>query len=161
MDRGRAPPRRHHPPRPPLPAMSQLWPELSAARDRPTIVALHLFSQVIGKVPTALLPWRNHGWQLTLHVGPRGLATEPIYAPAGPFTLALDLAGHEFVYESATQRRAVPLGPTAVADFHETLMRILADTRHRVRIHAAPNELAPATPLAHPRQPRIHHRASA
>ena len=59
------------------------WPELSAARDRPTIVALHLFSQVVGKVPTALLPWRNHGWHLTLHVTPRGLVTEPIHAPAG------------------------------------------------------------------------------
>ena len=62
------------------------WPELTAGRDRPTIVALHLFSQVIGKVPTAVLPWRNHGWHLTLHVGPRGLTTEPVHAPGGLFT---------------------------------------------------------------------------
>ena len=54
------------------------WPELTEARDRPTIVALHLFSQVVGKVPTALLPWRNHGWHLTLHVTPRGVRTEPV-----------------------------------------------------------------------------------
>src|SRR6201999_531684 len=66
----------------PPPAVRPLsgWPALSAARDRPTIVALHLFSQVIGKVPTAVLPWRNHGWHLTLHLRPRGLSTEPIYA---------------------------------------------------------------------------------
>ena len=87
--------------------MSSAWPELTAERDRPTIVALHLFAQVLGKVPTALLPWRNHGWHLTLHVTPRGLATEPIHAPAGVFTLALDLADHEFVYE---ERRAPPDG---------------------------------------------------
>ena len=58
------------------------WPLLTAG-DRPTIVALHLFSQVIGKVPTAVLPWRNHGWHLTLHVTPRGLRTEPVHASGG------------------------------------------------------------------------------
>ena len=67
------------------------WPELTAERDRPTIVALHLFSQVIGKVPTALLPWRNHGWHLTLHVGPRGLRSEPIRAPGRWVWLALEV----------------------------------------------------------------------
>ena len=29
-----------------------MWPVLSAARDRPTIAALHLFSQILGKVPS-------------------------------------------------------------------------------------------------------------
>ena len=86
-----------------------LWPALDA-EDRPTIVALHLFSQVIGKVPTALLPWRNHGWHLTLHVTPRGLVTEPIHTPGGAFTLGFDLADHLFVYESAAARISVRSG---------------------------------------------------
>src|SRR5690349_3105609 len=68
------------------PAMTHTWPALTADRGRPTIVALHLFSQVLGKVPTAVLPWRNQGWHLTLHVTPRGLTTEPVYAPGGLFT---------------------------------------------------------------------------
>ena len=76
-----------------------LWPSLTAARDGPTIATLHLFSQVAGKVPTAQLPWRNHGWHLTLHVGPRGLTTEPIHAEAGNFTLAFDLIDHVFILE--------------------------------------------------------------
>ncbi len=137
------------------------WPGLTADRDRPTIVALHLFSQVLGKVPTALLPWRNHGWQLTLHVGPRGLTTEPIHAPEGVFTLALDLAGHEFVYESATQRMTAPLAPISVADFHASVMVILAGAGHRVRIHAAPNEVDPAVPFAEDHEPRSYDRESA
>jgi len=65
------------------------WPSLSAERDGPTITTLHMFSQVIGKVPTALLPWRNHGWQLTLHMAPRGLRTEPVHGPGGTFELLL------------------------------------------------------------------------
>ncbi len=141
--------------------MSGVWPELTAARDRPTIVALHLFAQVLGKVPTALLPWRNHGWQLTLHVGPRGLATEPVYSPDGLFTLALDLAGHQFVYESPTQRLSAPLGAMAVADFHALVMKILAKAGHEIRIHAAPNEVEPAIPFAEDREPRAYDRDSA
>ena len=137
------------------------WPELSAERDRPTIVALHLFAQVIGKVPTALLPWRNHGWHLTLHVTPRGLTTEPIYAPEGAFTLALDLADHQFAYESAAQRITAPLGPTTIADFYALVLKILAKAGHDVRIHAAPNEIEPAIPFAEDRAPRVYDRDSA
>jgi hypothetical protein len=141
--------------------MSTAWPELTAERDRPTIVALHLFSQVLGKVPTALLPWRNHGWHLTLHVGPRGLATEPVYAPEGVFTLALDLAEHQFVYESPTQRMSAPLGPMAVADFHARVMKILAKAGHKIRIHAVPNEVDPAIPFAEDKADRTYDRDSA
>jgi hypothetical protein len=136
------------------------WPELSAERDRPTIVALHLFSQVVGKVPTALLPWRNHGWHLTLHVTPRGLRTEPIHAPGGTFALAFDLADHELVYESATARMSVPLQPMPVADFHHVVMEMIASAGHEIRIHAAPNEVDPAIPFAEDREVRIYDRDS-
>jgi hypothetical protein len=137
------------------------WPELSAARDRPTIVALHLFAQVLGKVPTAVLPWRNHGWHLTLHVTPRGVTTEPVYAPEGVFTLALDLADHQFVYEGAGARISAPLGPMAVADFHATVMKILAKAGHQVRIHPVPNEIDPAIPFAEDSEVRAYERDSA
>jgi hypothetical protein len=137
------------------------WPELSAAHDRPTIVALHLFSQVIGKVPTALVPWRNHGWHLTLHVGPRGLATEPIHGAGGVFTLALDLVEHVLRLESAAGRRTVPLAPMSVADFHAAALAMLAGAGHAVRIHAIPNEVDPATPFAEDRAPRAYDEGSA
>jgi hypothetical protein len=141
--------------------MTASWPALTAERDRPTIVALHLFSQVLGKVPTAILPWRNHGWHLTLHVGPRGLATEPIHADGGVFTLALDLAGHEIVYEDRAGRVAAPLGPMTVADFHALVMKTLREAGHQIRIHAAPNEVDPATPFAEDHASRVYDRDSA
>jgi len=136
------------------------WPALSAD-DRPTIVALHLFSQVIGKVPTAVLPWRNHGWQLTLHVTPRGLVTEPIHAEAGALTLGLDLADHNLVYESATARMSVPLQPMPVADFHGIVMAMLERAGHRIRIHAAPNEIDPAIRFAEDLERRAYDQGSA
>jgi hypothetical protein len=141
--------------------MSGAWPELSAERDRPTIVALHLFSQVIGKVPTRLLPWRNHGWHLTLHVTPCGLTTEPVYAADGMFTLALDLVEHQIVYEGTAQRVATPLRDMSVADFYATGLEVLAKAGHRIRIHAVPNEVDPAIPFAQDKEVRAYDRDSA
>lgn len=137
------------------------WPPLSAAADGATIATLHLFSQVVGKVPTALLPWRNHGWHLTLHMGPRGLRTEPIHAPGGTFALALDLVDHLLLYEDANERRTLPLHPASVASFHADLLALLADAGHHIRIHPAPNEIDPAIPFAEDTAPRAYDPASA
>lgn len=132
------------------------WPALSAERDGPTIAALHLFSQVIGKVPTAVLPWRNHGWHLTLHVGPRGLATEPVHAATRTFTLTLDLAGDQLVYEDANGRTTAPLASMSVADFHQHVFDLLKAAGHDIAVHAAPNEIDPAIPFAEDTATRIY-----
>ncbi|MDQ8755855.1 DUF5996 family protein [Sphingosinicella sp. LHD-64] len=137
------------------------WPALSAERDGPTIAALHLFSQVIGKVPTAVLPWRNHGWHLTLHVGPRGLSTEPVHAEGGTFTLAFDLAGHQIVYEDTSGRATAPLASMSVADFHRSVFDLLKAAGHDIAIHAAPNEIDPAIPFDEDTAPRTYDPASA
>jgi hypothetical protein len=132
------------------------WPPLSAERDGPTIAALHLFSQVIGKVPTALVPWRNHGWHLTLHLTPRGLATEPVHAPDGTFALSLDLIGNLVMLDDASGRRTLPLRSQSVAEFHDDVMAMLADAGHPVHIHGAPNEIEPAIPFAEDRATRTY-----
>jgi hypothetical protein len=132
------------------------WPALSAARDRPTIIALHLFSQVVGKVPTAVLPWRNHGWHLTLHVGPRGLATEPIHAAAGTFTLGFDLVDHLVVLDSAAGRATAPLRSMSVADFYGIVLAMLAEAGHEIHIHPVPNEIDPAIPFAEDKEVRAY-----
>jgi hypothetical protein len=132
------------------------WPPLSAERDGATIAALHLFSQVVGKVPTALLPWRNHGWHLTLHLTPRGLATEPIHGAGGTFALTLDLVGHELVLEDKRGRRGLSLREISVAGFHAAVMAMLGEAGHAVRIHGAPNEIEPAIPFAEDRTVRAY-----
>ena len=133
-----------------------IWPALSEARDRPTIVALHLFSQILGKVPTALLPWRNHGWHLTLHVGPRGLSTEPIHAEGGVFTLGFDLVDHLFLLESSAGRETLALTSMAVADFYAGAMAMIERAGFAVAIRAVPNEVDPAIPFADDRELRTY-----
>ena len=138
-----------------------MWPELSAARDRPTIAALHLFAQVVGKVPTALLPWRNHSWHVTLHVTPRGLRTEPIHAAEGSFELLLDLTAHELVLEDRNGIHGIALDVMSVAEFHESVLRILAEAGYAVTFDGAPNEIADALPFAEDIEMRAYEPASA
>src|SRR5688572_30607807 len=130
------------------------WPKLSARVDGGTIAALHLFSQVIGKVPTALLPWRNHGWHLTLHLTPRGLRTEPIHAAAGTFELMLDLIDGVALLDQGGERLSLKLAGRSVASFHQDVETMLADAGHAVRLNGAPNEIDPAIPFADDVAPR-------
>jgi hypothetical protein len=141
--------------------MASLWPELSEARDRETIVTLHLMSQIVGKVAIALLPWRNHGWHLTLRLHPRGLRTEPLHGAGGTFELGLDLVDHRFTLSDALGTRGLPLTQGSIADFHNRVMALLAETGHAVAIHPVPNEIAPATPFAQDRTPRVYDPGSA
>ena len=130
------------------------WPPLTQAQDGPTIAALHLYSQVIGKVPTALLPWRNHGWHLTLHVTPRGLRTEPIYAPAGTFELLLDLLDGLVALDQEGECSTFPVQGVSVAAVYDGVTAMLARAGHEVRLHGTPNEVDPAIPFADDVAPR-------
>ncbi|HEV2747096.1 MAG TPA: DUF5996 family protein [Allosphingosinicella sp.] len=132
------------------------WPALSASRDGPTIATLHLFSQIIGKVAVALLPWRNHGWHLTLHAEPRGLRTEIIHGSGGPFQLALDLVEHLLVMEDAEGRDAMLLDGLTVAQFFECVAAMLDRSGHPARIHGIPNEIEPAIPFSENHEERIY-----
>lgn len=140
---------------------SERWPQLSEARDGPTIAALHLYSQILGKAAVARLPWRNHGWHVTLHVHPRGLRTEPLHGADGTFELGLDLAGHDFTFANSSGERRVPLGPMSVAQFHAEVTALLESAGHEVRIHPRPNEVDPAIPFALDDSPRAYDRDSA
>jgi hypothetical protein len=125
--------------------MANDWPELSEARDGPTIATLHLMSQIVGKAAAALLPWRNHGWHLTLRLHPRGLRTEPLYGAGGPFELGLDLVDHVLTLSDAGGVRTVSVELTSIADFHGAVLGLLAEAGHKMRLSGAPNEVEPAT----------------
>jgi hypothetical protein len=132
------------------------WPQLSEARDGPTIAALHLYSQILGKAAVALLPWRNHGWHATLRVHPRGLRTEPLHGPGGPFELGLDLVAHQFTFSDGADVRRIPLRPMSVAQFHSEVTGLLRESGHEVLIHPATNELDPPIRFAGDHGPRAY-----
>jgi hypothetical protein len=133
------------------------WPVLEEESDQPTIAALHLFSQIVGKVAAAAVPWRNHGWHVTLHLSPRGFRTESIHVPGGTFELMLDLLDRCLLLESSTgQRHHVPLRSTSVSSFYSETLAMLERAGCAIAIHGTPNELDPAVPFAEDTEARAY-----
>src|SRR4051794_30708549 len=54
------------------------WPSLPLDAWRETYAALHLRTQIVGKIRLSLSPWLNHSWHTTLYVTARGLTTSAV-----------------------------------------------------------------------------------
>ena len=54
---------------------SDEWPDLSRLNLQPTIGALHLWSQIVGKIRLMTVPWTNHSRHVPLYLSVYGLST--------------------------------------------------------------------------------------
>jgi hypothetical protein len=129
-------------------AMSNGWPDLSRRDLRPMTEALHLWSQVVGKVRLSLTPWTNHSWHVPLYVSARGLSTGLI--PVGPRAIEMefDLIGDSLVIRDTDgQERRVALVPQSVAAFYAHVMQALDGLGIGVRLDPMPCELPEAVPF--------------
>jgi hypothetical protein len=126
---------------------SEPWPALPLDGWQDTYATLHRWTQIVGKVRLARLPWVNHSWHVTLYVTARGLTTGPL--PHGPrsFQIDFDFVDHRLpVRTSDGGARSLELRPRSVADFYRELMAALRELGVETAIHPRPNELADATP---------------
>ena len=121
------------------------WPDLSGLALQPTLVSLHLWTQVVGKVRLMLTPWENHGWHVPLYVSARGLATGLIPVPGNALTVEFDLVAAELLLRSSRGAEArFTLEPRSVADFHSRVLSALGGMGIEVGIHPMPCEIAGA-----------------
>jgi hypothetical protein len=74
--------------------MNSKWPQLSYEKGRDTYQTLHLFSQVVGKIKLARLPWINHSWHVALFLTPFGITTGNIPNESGNFQIDFDFKKH-------------------------------------------------------------------
>ena len=97
------------------------WPSLPYSEWRDTAETLHLWTQVVGKVRTALSPWINHSWHVTLYVTPRGMTTGSIPHGSRTFSIDFDFIEHQLVIRTCAglYRRQ--------ADFHLVLVGDVGD----------------------------------
>jgi hypothetical protein len=121
------------------------WPDLSVFDLRPTTDALHLWSQVVGKVRLMLTPWINHSWQATFYLSGRGFTTGPIYADGRAFEMEFDLLRDCLRIETAAgETKRVKLDAQSVAAFYEATMAALAELGVTVDVHPMPCEIQDA-----------------
>ena len=141
---------------------SEAWPSLSLDAWRETYAALHLWTQIVGKIRLSLSPWVNHSWHTTLYVTATGLTTSAIPYGTRSFQIDFNFLEHQLWLRSSDGRTAaLPLEPQSVASFYRRLMEEMHELDINVRINRKPNEIAAAIPFDQDVTPRPYDADSA
>jgi len=140
--------------------VTDAWPSLAYADWKDTLHAVHLWTQIVGKIRLTLTPLTNHWWNSTLFVTPRGLTTSMIPSGSDAFQIDLDFIDHELVIvTSRGDRSTIPLRAMSVADFYRRLLEHLAELGvPDPGISAVPNEVPVATPFLEDTVMRVYDR---
>lgn len=124
------------------------WPALAYEEWKDTLLTLHMWTQIVGKIRMALTPPVNHWWHVPLYVCARGLTTSPVPYGTRSFEIELDFIDHRLVVRTAEgEVRTMALRPRTVADFHAELMAVLGELGISVRISPVPQEVADPIPF--------------
>jgi hypothetical protein len=128
---------------------SESWPSLRVADWSDTRDALHLWSQVVGKIKLAKTPLINHWWNVTLAVTPRGLGTGAIPDRAGIFEIQFDMVDQRLrCVALGGAHRDVSLRPMSVATFYDETLEALGALGVDVEMRPVPVEIEVAIPFA-------------
>lgn len=124
------------------------WPKLDLPGSQATMEALHLRTQIVGKVRLALEPMVNHWWQVPLYVSARGLTTSLMHADGLGLEIEFDFIAHRLDARTTEgDVRSVPLEPGSVATFYAATFAALAELGVRVHIRPYPSELPSEVPF--------------
>lgn len=124
-------------------ARQAAWPDIAYEPWRETCVALHLFTQVVGKYRLARTPWLNHSWHATLYVTARGLSSSLVPDKAGDIEVLFDFVDQSVIAQASDGAIArFPLEPMSVAEFHARFVRLIGSVGGTPEFHGRPNEVA-------------------
>lgn len=134
---------------------SETWPDLPLAEWSETHAALHLCTQIVGKVRLTCSPWLNHSWHATLYVSARGLTTSPMALGTRTFEIEFDFIAHQLAIRTSDGLTGgFALEPRPVASFYAALMAELERLSLPVAIHPVPNEVVEAIRFDRDTRPR-------
>jgi hypothetical protein len=131
------------------------WPRLDYLAERGTYEAMHMALQLIGKLPTRLLPWENHGWHVALRVTPRGFVTRSVPGGGRHFIAELDVP--DAVIRIACDEGSthdVPVAGRTVSAIHTDLRIALEEMGLPAPLWGGPNEMPDPMPFAADDRPR-------
>ncbi|MGK7394309.1 MAG: DUF5996 family protein [Candidatus Cyclobacteriaceae bacterium M3_2C_046] len=132
-----------------IPQCPSPWPALEYESWKTTYKTLHMWTQIVGKIRMALMPWQNHSWHVTFYITARGFSTGSIPYKNGILEMEFDFTRHQLIISSSFKHPVVvKLFPRSVADFYRELMQQLKDLVVEVNIYAAPNEVEVSIPFA-------------
>jgi hypothetical protein len=124
------------------------WPVLSYEEGKATFDTLHMWTQIVGKIKLATLPWINHSWHVTLHITPTGLSTLTLPFQNQHFQIDFDFNEHQLkVLTSQGKTRAFGLQGLSVADFYRKIFTSLTELHIDLKIKPVPVEIENAIPF--------------
>jgi uncharacterized protein DUF5996 len=133
---------------------AERWPALPYAAWKDTCATLQLWTQIVGKIRLACMPWLNHSWHVTLRVTARGLATPLVSSGGRDFQIEFDFIDHTLWVRTADgHARQVMLRPVSVAEFYADVLIALGELGLAVTIDEMPNEIPDAIRFS---EDRVH-----
>jgi hypothetical protein len=119
-----------------MPKWSHQWPALDYVAERDALEALHMRSQVVGKVKLALTEVAPEWQNVPLWVNARGLTTGLLWAGETGFEIAFDLLGHRLVISTTEGTvEELDLAPCPLREFTAQVMAALGRFGMSVRIN--------------------------
>jgi hypothetical protein len=124
------------------------WPDLRYDAWKDTYETLHMWTQIVGKIRLARMPWLNHTWQVTLYPTASGMTTGRMPYEGEAFEIAFDFIAHELdIRTSRGDRGVIQLVPMSVSEFYAALLNALSTLRMPVSIYRRPCEVADPVPF--------------
>ncbi|MFQ6546465.1 DUF5996 family protein [Aestuariibius sp. 2305UL40-4] len=124
------------------------WPDIPYPRFAETGKALHMWSQIVGKLRIRLTPWLNHSWHATFYVNGRGLTSSLMHGETKSFETQFDFRDHALHIDCTDgSRRTIALKTMSVADFHAQFLAALGSLGAPTNLHHAPNEIPDPVPF--------------
>ncbi|MEX2363411.1 MAG: DUF5996 family protein, partial [Balneolaceae bacterium] len=119
------------------------WPKLPAPTDwQKSLEAIHLWSQIIGKIKLEHMPPINHYWHVALYVSSRGLTTSLIPHSTGGFEIEFNFIDHRLEIRKVNGKEAYfDLETMSVADFYHKTHTVLKQLNIDIDIYPKPVEL--------------------
>jgi Family of unknown function (DUF5996) len=125
-----------------------LLPPLPLEEWEATKDTLHLWAQIVGKTRLALMPMRNHWWNVTLYPSARGLTTRRMPLVLHNLEIEVDLVDHRLSARTTGSLASFELHDgLSVADFHARLTDTLNALDVPVDIRAEPFGVPMTTPF--------------
>ena len=130
------------------PAPHNGWPALPTDGWIDTLEAVHLWTQVVGKIRLGYAPWLNHSWSVPLYVSTKGLRTSLIPIGHEGVELEFDFTDHRLnIHTTTGHQRTIPLRSQSVADFHRAVLHAMESVAMPVTINPMPSEIPDAIPF--------------
>jgi len=134
--------------------MGERWPALPFGAWQDTCETLHLWTQIVGKVKLALVPFLNEWWNVPLYLTARGMTTGLIPYGDRAFEIRFDFIDHNLsIQTSDGGTKLLPLIARPVADFYAEVMAALAALGIEVHITPLPVEIPDPIPCD---EDRVH-----